>query len=132
MTSLKSALTFYRVTSITTGIFLLLVVFEMVLKYAFNLLIWSGGDVGVLGLVPAPADDTGLPMEGVDISKLLLQIHGILYVVYLLADFQVWRLAKLKFVDFLIIASGGVIPLTSFFIERKYHKQLEATLKAGA
>lgn len=132
MTSLKPALSFYRVTSITTGIFLLLVVFEMVLKYGFNLLIWSGGEVGALGLVPAPADDTGLPMEGVDISKLLLQIHGILYVVYLLADFQVWRLAKLKLIDFLIIASGGVIPLTSFFIERKYHKQLEATLKAGA
>lgn len=104
----------------------------MVLKYAFNLLIWSGGDIGLIGLVPAPADDTGLPMEGVDISKLLLQIHGILYVVYLLADFQVWRLAKLKLVDFLIIASGGVIPLTSFFIERKYHKRLVALVEAGA
>lgn len=132
MTSLKSALSFYRITSITTGLFLLLVVFEMVLKYAFNLLIWSGGDIGLIGLVPAPADDTGLPMEGVDISKLLLQIHGILYVVYLLADFQVWRLAKLKLVDFLIIASGGVIPLTSFFIERKYHKRLVALVEAGA
>ena len=132
MASLKSALSFYRVTSITTGIFLLLVVFEMVLKYAFNLLIWSGGDVGLLGLVPSPADDTGLPMEGVDISRLLLQVHGILYVVYLLADFQVWRLGKLKFMDFLIIASGGVIPLTSFFIERSYHKKLELQLKAGA
>ncbi|MEY4655532.1 MAG: DUF3817 domain-containing protein [Rhodoluna sp.] len=132
MTSLKSALSFYRVTSITTGIFLLLVVFEMVLKYAFNLLIWSGGDVGLIGLVPAPADDTGLPMDGVDISKLLLQVHGILYVVYLFADFQVWRLAKLKLVDFLIIASGGVIPLTSFFIERKYQLQLAEKLKVGA
>lgn len=132
MTSLKSALSFYRVTSITTGIFLLLVVFEMVLKYAFNLLIWSGGEVGLIGLVPAPADDTGLPMEGVDISKLLLQVHGILYVVYLFADFQVWRLAKLKLVDFLIIASGGVIPLTSFFIERKYQLQLAEKLKVGA
>ena len=132
MTSLKSALSFYRVTSLTTGIFLLLVVFEMVLKYAFNLLIWSGGDVGLIGLVPAPADDTGLPMDGVDISKLLLQVHGILYVVYLFADFQVWRLAKLKLVDFLIIASGGVIPLTSFFIERKYQLQLAEKLKVGA
>ncbi len=132
MTSLKSALSFYRVTSITTGIFLLLVVFEMVLKYAFNLLIWSGGDVGLIGLVPAPADDTGLPMDGVDISKLLLQVHGILYVVYLFADFQVWRLAKLKLVDFLFIASGGVIPLTSFFIERKYQLQLAEKLKVGA
>ncbi|MFM8927458.1 MAG: DUF3817 domain-containing protein [Rhodoluna sp.] len=131
MASLKSALSFYRITSITTGVFLLLVVFEMVLKYAFNLLIWSGGEAGLLGLVPAPADET-VAVPGVDISRLLLQVHGVLYVVYLLADFQLWRLGKLKFTDFIIIASGGVIPLTSFFIERSYHKKLELQLKAGA
>lgn len=102
----------------------------MVLKYSFNLLIWSGGDVGLIGLVQAPADET-IPIEGLDISKLLLQVHGILYVVYLFADFQLWRLAKLKLTDFLIIASGGVIPLTSFFIERNYHRKLEMQLKAG-
>ena len=132
MASIKSALSFYRACSVTTGVFLLLVVFEMVLKYAFNLIIWSGGDVGLIGLVPSSEDVSGLPSEGVDISKLLLQIHGILYVVYLFADFQVWRLAKLKFQDFLIIASGGVIPLTSFFIERRYHKKLAELIKAGA
>jgi hypothetical protein len=132
MTSLKSALSFYRVTSITTGVFLILVGVEMVLKYGFNLLIWSGGDVGILGLVPDSADGTGLPLEGVDISRLLLQVHGILYIVYLIADFQVWRLAKLKLTDFLIIASGGIVPLSSFFIERHYHHKLEQILKAGA
>ena len=124
MAPLKSALSFYRVSSLITGIFLLLVVLEMVLKYAFGLTIWSGGDSGIIGLVPNPVDDTGFPSVGVDISKLLLQIHGILYVIYLFADFRIWRLADLKFMDFLIIASGGVIPLTSFFIERNYHKKL--------
>ena len=108
----------------TTGVFLLLVCFELVLKYSFGVLIWSGGPAGLLGLVPSPVDETGLPSSGVDISKLLLQIHGILYVVYLFADFRIWRMANLKFKDFLIIAMGGVIPLTSFFIERNYERKL--------
>jgi hypothetical protein len=129
----KSALSFYKVSSFITGIFLLLVVLEMTLKYAFGQTIWSGGDVGFIGLVPNPVDDSGLPSDGVDISKLLLQIHGILYVVYLFADFRIWRMAELKFLDFLIIAMGGVVPLTSFFIERKYTKKVSLILtKAGA
>ncbi len=129
----KSALSFYKVSSLITGVFLLLVVLEMTLKYAFGQTIWSGGDVGFIGLVPNPVDDAGLPSEGVDISKLLLQIHGILYVVYLFADFRIWRMAELKFLDFLIIAMGGIVPLTSFFIEREYTKKVSLILtKAGA
>lgn len=129
----KSALSFYKVSSFITGVFLLLVVLEMTLKYAFGQTIWSGGDVGFIGLVPNPVDDAGLPSDGVDISKLLLQIHGILYVVYLFADFRIWRMAELKFLDFLIIAMGGIVPLTSFFIERQYTKKVSLILtKAGA
>jgi len=116
----KSALTFYKVSSNITGIFLILVGLEMLLKYAFGLLIWSGGSAGFIGLVPDSVDGTGLPLEGIDLSKLLLQIHGILYVVYLFADFRVWRLAGMGFKDFLIIAMGGVLPLSAFFIERNY------------
>jgi len=129
METLKSALSFYRVCSLVTGSFLLLVVLEMVLKYGFGQTIWSGGNVGLIGLVPNPVDETGLPTDGVDLSKLLLQIHGLLYVIYLFADFRVWRLANLKFKDFLIIAMGGVIPVTSFVIERRYHKQLSKAAK---
>ena len=129
----KSALSFYKVSSFITGVFLLLVVLEMTLKYAYGQTIWSGGDSGLIGLVPNPVDDAGLPSEGVDISKLLLQIHGLLYVVYLFADFRIWRMAELKFKDFLIIAMGGIVPLTSFFIERSYSKKItEILTKAGA
>ncbi len=129
METLKSALSFYRVCALITGSFLLLVVLEMVLKYAFGQTIWSGGNVGLIGLVPNPVDDTGLPADGIDLSRLLLQIHGLLYVIYLFADFRVWRLANLKFKDFLVIAMGGVIPVTSFIIERKYHTQLTKAAK---
>ena len=129
METLKSALSFYRVCALVTGSFLLLVVLEMVLKYGFGQTIWSGGNVGLIGLVPNPVDESGLPTDGVDLSRLLLQVHGLLYVIYLFADFRVWRLANLKFQDFLIIAMGGVIPVTSFVIERQYHKQLSKAAK---
>lgn len=121
----KSALSFYRASSIITGVFLLFVVAEMVIKYAFGQTIWAGGTAGFLGLVPNPVDNTGFPEEGIDISKTLLQVHGLLYVIYLFADFRIWRLAELKFKDFLVIALGGIIPLSSFFIERTYHNKLE-------
>ena len=116
----RSTLKFYRVSSKITGVFLILVGIEMLLKYGFGLLIWSGGSAGVLGLVPDSVDGTGLPVSGVDISKLLLQVHGILYIVYLFADFRIWRLASMKFQDFLMIAMGGVVPFSAFFIERVY------------
>jgi hypothetical protein len=116
----KSALAFYRASSNITGVFLILVGLEMLLKYAFGHIIWSGGSAGFIGLVPDAVDGTGLPLEGVDDSKLLLQIHGMLYVVYLFADFRVWRMAKMEFKDFLIIAMGGVLPVSAFFIERNY------------
>ena len=129
----KSALSFYKASSAITGIFLLLVVLEMTLKYAFGQTIWSGGDLGFIGLVPNPVDGAGLPREGTDISRLLLQIHGLLYVVYLFADFRIWRMAELEFKDFIIIAMGGIVPLTSFFIERSYSKKVSEILtKAGA
>ena len=131
----ESALKFYRISSAITGVFLLLVGLEMLFKYGFGLLIWSGGTAGFIGLVPDSVDGTGLPISGVDISKLLLQIHGILYVVYLFADFRIWRLANLKFMDFLIIAMGGVVPGSAFFIERKYQAkfvQIFGLDKSGA
>jgi hypothetical protein len=130
-----SALKFYRVSSKITGVFLILVGVEMVLKYFFGLLIWSGGTAGILGLVPDSVDGTGLPVSGVDISKLLLQVHGILYIVYLFADFRIWRLANMKFQDFLVIAMGGVVPLSAFFIERQYQAkfvQIFGLEKTGA
>jgi hypothetical protein len=130
-----SALNFYRVSSKITGVFLILVGVEMVLKYFFGLLIWSGGSAGFIGLVPDSVDGTGLPVSGVDISKLLLQVHGILYIVYLFADFRIWRLANMKFQDFLIIAMGGVVPVSAFFIEKKYEAkfvQIFGLEKTGA
>jgi integral membrane protein len=130
-----SALNLYRVSSKITGVFLILVGAEMVLKYFFGLLIWSGGSAGLLGLVPDSVDGTGLPVSGVDISKLLLQVHGILYIVYLFADFRIWRLANMKFKDFLIIAMGGVVPVSAFFIEKKYQTkfvQIFGLEKTGA
>ena len=121
MNPLKSAISFYRVCSIITGVALLLVTCEVILKWGFSQIIVFDS---TLRLVPKPIDNLALPEGMIDLSSMLLVIHGWLYVVYLFADFRVWRLANLKFLDFLIIASGGIIPLSSFFIEGYYHKKL--------
>ena len=128
--NVHSALRFYRVSAIITGSFLLLLVLEMVIKYIFGYTIWSGGNQGVLALVQNPADDSGLPADGLNVSKTILMIHGFLYVVYLFADFRLFTLLRWRFTDFIVIALGGVVPLMSFITERIYHKRAVSQIAA--
>jgi integral membrane protein len=129
--NIESALRFYRVSAIITGSFLLLLVLEMVVKYFFGYTIWSGGNQGLIALVQNPADDSGLPSDGINVSKTILMIHGFLYVVYLFADFRLFTLLRWRFTDFIVIALGGVVPLMSFITERIYHKRVLASLAGG-
>lgn len=129
--NIESALRFYRVSAIITGSFLLLLVLEMVVKYFFGYTIWSGGNQGLIALVQNPADDSGLPSDGLNVSKTILMIHGFLYVVYLFADFRLFTLLRWRFTDFIVIALGGVVPLMSFITERIYHKRVLASLAGG-
>ena len=55
--------------------------------------------------------------QGVNISLLILMIHGWFYVVYLLACFRVWSLMRWPFGRLLLLAGGGVVPFLSFFME---------------
>src|SRR5690606_20804578 len=50
---IRSSLRFYQITAYITGIMLLLLCLEMLLKYAFGLEIELGGAFGFLALVPA-------------------------------------------------------------------------------
>jgi integral membrane protein len=129
--NVESALRFYRVSAIITGSFLLLLVLEMFIKYFFGYTIWSGGNHGLLALVQNPADDSGLPADGLNVSKTILMIHGFLYVVYLFADFRLFTLLRWRFTDFIVIALGGVVPLMSFITERIYHKRAVSQIAAA-
>ena len=112
----------YKVSSIITGTFLLLLVLMMVLRYGFGVDIELGGPFGALTLTPKEL------ITGVNLSTAILIVHGWLYVVYLATDFVLWRSIRWSFGKFLFIALGGVIPLLSFFLERRVPREALATI----
>jgi integral membrane protein len=121
---IRSALRLYRVTSIVTGVFLLLLVLMMVTRYGFLVDIEMNGPEGFLALTPKEM------ITGVNLSTVILILHGWFYVVYLFSDFRLWSLMRWTFSRFIIIALGGVVPFLSFIVERRVHAQTVAELEA--
>ena len=91
--------------------------------------LWLGGPNGFITFERYGFEGEGLPTVGINLTVLILIVHGWLYVVYLLADFRLWTLMRWSFGRFLLIALGGVIPLLSFFTEHHFAKVAEADLK---
>lgn len=119
---IRSALKLYKITSIVTGSFLLLLCLMMVFRYGFGVDIELAGPEGLLALTPKEL------ITGINLSTIILIVHGWFYVVYLYSDFRLWSLARWPFSRFLLVALGGVIPLSSFFIEHRVHAQVERDL----
>jgi integral membrane protein len=118
-----NALRLYRVTSIVTGAFLLLLVLMMVFRYGFGVDIELNGPYGFLALTPKEL------IVGTNLSTIILILHGWFYVVYLFSDFRLWSLMRWTFPRFIIIALGGVVPFLSFIVERRVHRQTVAELE---
>ena len=116
--ALKAEKTF-RVAAYITGTMLLLLTGEMILKYLFGLEIEGGGPFGIVALVPV---DT---VVAANISTIILIVHGWLYVVYLLACFQLWSAMRWPLTYFPVLAMGGVVPLLSFITERRVRRMVE-------
>ena len=121
---IRSALRLYRVTSIVTGTFLLLLVLMMVFRYGFGVDIELNGPYGFLALTPKEQ------ILGINLSTIILIVHGWFYVVYLYSDFRLWSLMRWTFSRFIIIALGGVVPFLSFIVERRVHAQTMRELDA--
>lgn len=137
---IRTAITFYRVMSWVTGTFLLLLVAEMVLKYSpTHVELFAFGASGPLALeavVPGAGcqwyslfvpggmgcEIVSLGEGGINISLMILIVHGWIYVVYLLACFRLWSLLRWPFPRLLAMAAGGVVPLLSFFVEHRMHR----------
>ncbi|MGL3805099.1 DUF3817 domain-containing protein [Paeniglutamicibacter sp. R2-26] len=125
---IRSSATFYKVLAYATGVMLLLLCLEMAVKYFAELELFIGGTLldgssNAIGLVNR-ADIT----EGFNVSLAILIVHGWMYVVYLLADFRLWSLMRWPFSRFITIALGGVVPLLSFYMEKKVHGEVEREL----
>jgi integral membrane protein len=127
---LRTALKVYRVSAAITGTFLLLLVVMMVLRYGFKVDIELGGPFGFLALTPVGQ------ITAINLSIVILTVHGWLYVLYLACDFIMWRLARFSFGRFLFIALGGIIPFLSYYFEfqvpRYITGRIQATTEADA
>lgn len=124
------ALAFYKVTSIVTGVMLLLLCAVMVMKYAFGVQLYLVTPDGFAHFYPIAQE--GLESEftpvGFDLFRAILVAHGWLYVVYLFSDFMLWSPMRWNFWRFLLIALGGVIPFMSFFLEARIVREVTAFL----
>ncbi len=143
--AIRGSLRFYQICSVVTGVGLLLLVAEMILKYTpLHVELFLGGTGGFLWFAPAiagpgcewfslfiPGGD-GCEMtstgDGFNISLAILVVHGWFYVVYLFSCFRMWSLMRWPFLRFLLLALGGVIPLLSFFMEASVGREVRAYL----
>ena len=96
------ALLRYRVMAIITGT-LLIVVFLGMLRY-----------VGVFERTESVEEAFGI----------LAQVHGFIYIVYLVTVVQLWLQAKWGYGRLATMFFGGIVPLLSFFIERRVTREL--------
>ncbi|GAB4099969.1 DUF3817 domain-containing protein [Sinomonas halotolerans] len=130
---IRSALTAYRVLAWSTGAMLLLLCAEMVARYAFGKFLYAGGTDAFTGepfaFGLADAEPAGV-VGGANLSVAILIVHGWMYVVYLLTCFRLWSLMRWPFLRFVLMALGGVVPLLSFFVERREHAEAERELEA--
>lgn len=143
--AIRGALRFYVICSIITGVGLLLLVAEMILKYTpLHTELFIGGSGGILWFAPviAGADcewwSLFAPMtnscemtsvgDGFNVSLSILVAHGWFYVVYLFACFRIWSLMRWPFLRFVLLALGGVVPLLSFFMEARVAREVRGYL----
>ncbi|GAB3392427.1 hypothetical protein GCM10027568_19670 [Humibacter soli] len=124
---IPGALKFYQVTAYITGVMLLLLVAEMILKYGVGYSVYAfAPGQPVISLVPYTPQNANI--GGFDVSTAILIAHGWLYVLYLIADFRLWSLMRMSFTKFVQIALGGVVPFMSFIVEHYISRQVHKFL----
>jgi len=123
---IRLALKLYRITSIITGSFLLLLCMMMVFRYILGVDIELAGPFGFLYLDPREAITA---RGGINLSTIILIAHGWFYVLYVLSDFNLWSPMRWKPLRLLIMFLGGIVPLLSFILERRIHREVVAWLE---
>jgi len=127
---IRKALKFYKVTSIITGIMLIFVLIEMIAKYGFGYEIYAFTPQGAVSLVGTDVYGK-TSSEGLNLSRGILIVHGWFYVIYLFSSFLLWSPMRWPFWRFLVLASGGLVPFWSFFLEVIVARDVNKTLAAG-
>lgn len=129
---IRTALKVYKVTSVITGVMLLLLCAVMVMKYVFNVQLFLFTPEGFAKFEPLNVDglEADYQPAGFDLFKAILIAHGWFYVVYLISNFMLWSPMRWNFWRFLLLALGGVVPFMSFFLEARVVREVTAYLDA--
>ena len=120
--TIRRSLRFYRIFAYATGVALLVLCVEILLKYIAGIELGAFGPAGVLAFV---ARDS---VQGVNLSAAVQYVHGYLYLAYLVSDFVLITVMRYPITRFLVIAAGGVVPFLSFFTERRVHGEITGYL----
>ncbi|WP_104130047.1 DUF3817 domain-containing protein [Cryobacterium sp. N21] len=120
---IPGALRLYQVSSIITGVFLLLLCAEVYAKFILGYELEMNGADGFLAFVPRDM------VAAINLSTIILIVHGWFYVLYLFADFRLWSLMRWPFPLFVLIALGGIIPTLSFFLEGPMTRRVKRSLE---
>ncbi|SDC32575.1 integral membrane protein [Sanguibacter gelidistatuariae] len=102
----RGALKRYRIMAYVTGVMLLLLVVEILVK------IFAGDDA-------------------VKYVKWIPFAHGWIYVVYLVTVVDLWSKMRWRFGRLAVMVLGGVVPVMSFVVEKKVHADADARIAAA-
>lgn len=145
--AIRGALKFYQICSVITGVGLLLLVAEMILKYTpIHKELFIGGSGGLVWFadviagpscqwwslfLPTTNDCEMISVgDGFNVSLAILVVHGWFYVVYLFSAFRIWSLMRWPLTRFIVLALGGIVPLLSFFMEARVGREVRTYLSA--
>lgn len=101
----KSVLTRYRVMAYVTAVMLLVLCTCMLFKYGFH--------------------------TGKELTLVVSQMHGLLYIVYLVFAFDLGQKARWPFGKLLWVLISGTIPTAAFFVERKVVREVAPLVEGG-
>ncbi|ARF57467.1 DUF3817 domain-containing protein [Streptomyces gilvosporeus] len=102
----RSVLTRYRLMAYITAVMLLVLCTCMIFKYGFGM--------------------------GKDLTLVVAQVHGVLYIIYLIFAFDLGSKARWPFGKLLWVLVSGTIPTAAFFVERKVVREVEPLLAEAA
>lgn len=98
----KSVLSRYRAMAYVTAVMLLVLSTCMIFKYGFD--------------------------KGEDLTFVVSQAHGVLYIIYLVFAFDLGQKARWPFGKLLWVLLAGTIPTAAFFVERRVTREIEPLL----
>ena len=106
----RGALARYRVMALITGVMLLILCVEMIVKYGVGQFVDVDGVMQYVGWIPFA--------------------HGWVYVVYLVTVLDLWSKMRWSWGRLTSMVFAGVVPVMSFVLEKKVHREAEAKLDA--